>query len=145
MRFATLSLCAGVLAACCATGAWAQSTQAVKSAHDATLKAQAITYTLRDPGGATYGTAQLTTIGRTRTRILINFQGALAPGAVRLVRASDCPPNALHAATSAGTTLSRSGPISDTVVALPLGSLNTGNYAVRFRQANLREVCTQLH
>lgn len=140
-----MSLVAVTLAAVCAASASAQSAQAVKAAHDATLKAQAIVYTLRDPAGATYGTATLTTIGRTRSRIRIIFPAATIPSSVTLVRRADCPPSTLPATSASSMTLSPSGPVYDTVVAVPLTDLTSGNYALRFKQANSRQVCTQLH
>jgi hypothetical protein len=146
MCYATTFLAAIVLAACCVSGSLAQSAQAVQAAHDATLKAQAITYTLHDASGATYGTAQLTTIGRTRTRIHLNFTSATTPDSLQLVRAADCPTSSTtHGVSTSAMTLSRNGPISDTVVSLPIGSLSSGNYAVRFKQANMQTVCAQLH
>jgi hypothetical protein len=143
MRSVTVSMAVALLAAVAPAGVSAQSAQAVQAAHDATLKAKAITYSLRDANGTNYGTANLSIIGRTRSRIRLDFRGATTPSAVTLVRAADCRPS-MNPVASSATTLSRSGPIYDTVVSVPLDALSSGQYALRMQQANAQTVCTQL-
>lgn len=123
----------------------AQSAQAVKASHDATLRARAITYTLRDKNGAAFGNARLTTIGRTRSRIQLNFTGATTPRSVTLVRRADCRPSEVALTGGPATTLARNGPLYDSVVELPIGDLTSGNYALRVQQANQQATCAQLH
>jgi hypothetical protein len=144
MRNAVIVLTALLLTTGGLSQASAQSAQAVKAAHDATLKARAITYTLRDENGAAFGNARLTTIGRTRSRIQLNFTSATTPRSVTLVRRADCRPSTAVLTGGPAATLARNGPLYDSVVDVPMSDLTSGNYSLRVQQANRQAVCTQL-
>jgi opacity protein-like surface antigen len=124
--------------------ALAQSSTAVKAAHDATLAAQAVTYKLMT-GTAQSGTVTLQQIGRTRSRVTVRFN--TAPGAgtqLGLYRGSDCM-NPAGAAANVPIPLSlvNGSRISQTVVALPLTTLRSGNYMVAVRRATQTQQAAQ--
>jgi hypothetical protein len=128
---------------CSTAAALAQSSTAVKAAHDATLAAQAVTYKLMT-GTAQSGTVTLQQIGRTRSRVTVRFN--TAPGAgtrLGLYRGSDCA-NPAGAVANVPIPLSpvNGSHISQTVVAVPLTQLR-GNYMVAVRNATQTQQAAQ--
>jgi opacity protein-like surface antigen len=126
-----------------AAAALAQSSTAVKAAHDATLAAKAVTYKLMT-GTAQSGTVTLQQIGRTRSRITVRFNTAPAAGTrLGLYRGSDCTSPA-GAVSNVPIPLSpvNGSRTSQTIVALPLTKLR-GNYLVAVRNATQTQQAAQ--
>jgi hypothetical protein len=122
----------------------AQSTAAVRAAHDATLAAKAVTYKLMT-GGAQSGTVTLQQIGRVRSRITVRFNGVGNAGTqLGLYRGSDCV-SAAGVAANVPIPLSpvNGSQVSQTIVALPLAKLQSGNYMVAVRRATQQQQAAQ--
>ncbi len=142
-RIAALVVTAALLGASPAA-AFAQSSNAVQAAHDATLAAKALTYKLMT-GSAQSGTVTLQQIGRTRSRIVVRFRGANNTGTqLGLYRGNDCV-NAAGAMANVPIPLSpvNGSQISQTIVALPLAKLQSGNYMVAVRRATQQQQAAQ--
>jgi|GEM_PF-1568544 len=140
---ATVAVAAALLGAT-AAASLAQSPTAVKAAHDATLAAKAVTYKLMT-GSAQSGTVTLQRIGRTRSRITVRFSAAGNAGTqLGLYRGSDCV-NAAGAMANVPIPLSpvNGSQISQTIVALPLAKLRSGNYMVAVRNATQQQQAAQ--
>jgi hypothetical protein len=133
------------------TGGFAQSPAAVKAAHDATHKAQAVTFALLGRGGSgtNLGTVTLQRIGSTRSRIRIQLANPAAAGTrVTLHSGTDChDPRFANAARSLLLN-PFTGRVSETIVAVPLTNLQSGNYLVAVQNQTARrqlvDACTRL-
>ena len=133
-----------VLLGATAAASFAQSPAAVRAAHDATLAARAVTYKLMT-GPAQSGTVTLQQIGRTRSRIIVRFSTAGNAGTqLGLYRGSDCV-NPAGAMANVPVALSpvNGSQISQTIVALPLAKLRSGNYMVAVRNATQQQQAAQ--
>jgi hypothetical protein len=142
-RIADVAVTAALLGAT-AAAAYAQSPNAVEAAHDATLAAKAVTYKLMT-GSAQSGTVTLQQIGRTRSRITVRFSAASSTGTqLGLYRGSDCV-NPAGAISNVPIPLSpvNGSQISQTIVALPLAKLRSGNYMVAVRNATQQQQAAQ--
>lgn len=142
-RIVVTAVVAAAALSASAAAAVAQSSTAVKAAHDATLAAKAVTYKLMT-GTAQSGTVTLQQIGRTRSRVTVRFNTAPAAGTqLGLYRGSDCV-NPAGAMANVPIPLSpvNGGQISQTIVALPLTKLR-GNYMVAVRNATQTQQAAQ--
>ncbi len=122
----------------------ALSPNPVEAAHDATLAAKAVTYRLMN-GSAQSGTVTLQQIGRTHSRITVRFTTAGKAGTqLGLYRGSDCV-NAAGATGNVPIPLSpvNGSQISETIVALPIAKLRSGNYMVAVRNATQQQQAAQ--
>jgi hypothetical protein len=122
----------------------AQARNPVDAAHDATLAAKAVTYKLMS-GSAQSGTVTLQQIGRTRSRVIVRFSTAGNAGArLGLYRGSDCV-RASGAMANVPIPLNpvNGGQVSQTIVALPIEKLRSGNYMVGVRNATQQQQAAQ--
>jgi hypothetical protein len=127
-----------------AAASLAQSPNAAKAAHDATVAAKAVTFRLMT-GSAQSGTVALQQIGRTHSRITVRFSTAGNTGTqLGLYRGSDCV-NASGALANVPIPLSpvNGSQISQTIVALPIAKLRSGNYMVAVRNATQQQQAAQ--
>jgi hypothetical protein len=116
----------------------------VEAARDATRAAQAVTYKLMT-GSAQSGTVTLQQIGRTRSRITVRFStGGNTGTQLGLYRGSDCI-NPAGAMANVPIPLSpvNGSQVSQTIVALPLEKLRSGNYMVAVRNATQQQQAAQ--
>ncbi len=130
------------------TRAPAQSSTAARAAHDATVKAQTITYDLMR-NGTRIGSVRLYRIGSTRSRVRVELANP-ADNALKLalIPGSECTSNRTAAAASAiPLNPVNSSQISETMVNLPLTNLQ-GNYLVQAhnatQRAQLADACARL-
>jgi hypothetical protein len=122
----------------------AQARNPVEAAHDATLAAKAVTYKLMT-GSAQSGTVTLQQIGRTRSRVIVRFSTAGNAGArLGLYRGSDCV-SASGAIANVPIPLNpvNGSQVSQTIVALPIEKLRSGNYMVAVRNATQQQQAAQ--
>jgi hypothetical protein len=134
-------LVAALAATASASLAQSQSPTAVKAAHDATQEAKALTYRLDSPGGSHLGTVTLERIGSTRSRITVRLANPAAAGTrLTLHTGKQChDPAYTGAAPPTQVVLNPvSQQVSQTIVALPLDSLQSGNYLVDVQNATAR-------
>ncbi len=124
-----------------AGAAFADSPSAVKAAHDATLKAQAVTYALLGRGsGTNLGTVTLQRIGSTRSRIRVQLANPATAGTrVTLHSGTDCHDPHFAGASRSLLLNPFTGRVSETVVALPLNSLRSGDYLVAVQNQTARQ------
>jgi len=132
----------GAFAAAAATSSAATTSTAVKAAHDATQEAKAVTYQLRSQGGTNMGTVTLQRIGTTHSRITVHLANPAAAGTrLTLHSGRDChDPHVAAAAQSIPSIALNpvSQQVSQTVVAMPLSNLQSGNYLVNVQNATAR-------
>ena len=123
-----------------ASASLAQSPTAVKAAHDATREAQALTYHLDSPSGSHLGTVTLQRIGRTRSRIIVRLANPAAAGTrITLHSGKQCHEPVYTGAAPTQVVLNPvSQQVSQTIVALPLENLQSGNYLVDVQNATSR-------
>jgi hypothetical protein len=123
-----------------ASASLAQSPTAVKAAHDATREAQALTYHLDSPSGSHLGTVTLQRIGRTRSRIIVRLANPAAAGTrITLHSGKQCHEPVYTGAAPTQVVLNPvSQQVSQTIVALPLENLQSGNYLVDVQNATAR-------
>jgi hypothetical protein len=133
------------------TGALAQSPGAVKAARDATKKAQAVTFALLQRGGSAtnLGSVTLQKIGSTRSRIRVQLANPAAAGTrVTLHSGTDCHDPRFANARRSLLLNPFTGRVSETIVALPLTNLRSGNYLVAVQNQTARrqfvDACTRL-
>ncbi|HEY0381605.1 MAG TPA: hypothetical protein VGC72_05350 [Candidatus Elarobacter sp.] len=127
-----------------AAPSFAQTPNPVEAAHDATMAAKAVTYKLMT-GSAQSGTVTLQQIGRTRSRVTVRFSTAGNAGTqLGLYRGSDCV-NASGAMANVPIPLSpvNGSQISQTIVAVPIAALRSGNYMVAVRRATQQQQAAQ--
>jgi hypothetical protein len=138
-RPAVLTVLVAALAAT-ASASLAQSPTAVKAAHDATREAKAFTYRLDSPGGSHLGTVTLERIGSTHSRIIVRLANPAAAGTrITLHSGKQCHEPAYTGAAPTQVVLNPvSQQVSQTVVALPLENLQSGNYLVDVQNATAR-------
>lgn len=131
----------GLVAALAATASasLAQSPTAVKAARDATLEAKALTYRLDSASGTHVGTVTLQRIGSTRSRITVKLANPAAAG-TRITLHSGQQCHDPHVSGTANQVVLNpvSQQVSQTVVALPLENLQSGNYLVDVQNATAR-------
>jgi hypothetical protein len=136
-----------------AAGAQTPSAQAVRAAHDATARAQAVTYRLiLHGGGAAAGTVALYPIGATRTRVVVTVP-MTGLHRLTLYRGTDCYDSITRARALIALTpvnnAAVNAPPSSTIVNLPIGQLSSGNYVVDVRNATAQqtyaEACAHLN
>jgi hypothetical protein len=142
-RVVAAALTTALLASSAATSS-AQTPNPVEAARDATLAARAVTYKLMT-GSAQSGTVTLQQIGRTRSRITVRFKTAGNSGTqLGLYRGSDCV-SASGAAANVPIPLSpvNGSQVSQTIVALPIAKLRSGNYLVAIRNATQQQQAAQ--
>jgi len=112
------------------------SPQSARAARDATQAARQVTFSIAHHG---QGTVRLYTIGRTRTRVVLN----IPPGnyRVRMYPGSECSTNRMMAASAMSltpmNTAVANGQASQTIVALPIEKVSN-NYVVDVRNATDR-------
>jgi len=122
-----------------ATASPADTPTAVKAAHDATLAAKAVTYQLASRTGTNMGTVTLQRIGSTRSRITVHLANPAAAGTrVTLHSGRQCHDPHIAAAPAPITLNPISQQVSQTIVALPLSNLQSGNYMVDVQNATAR-------
>jgi len=135
-RYAVSSILAIACGLMVTAGAGVAATPtAVKAAHDATLQAKALTYQLESG----MGTVTLQRIGRTRTRVKVQLANPAAAGTrVTLHTGRQChEPNAAAPVTALALNPVNQQ-VSQTIVALPLEKLQSGNYLVDVQNATAR-------
>lgn len=140
-RPAVLTVLVAALAATATAGlAQTQSPTAVKAAQDATQQAQALTYRLDSPAGSHLGTVTLQRIGRTRSRIIVRLANPAAAGTrLTLHSGKQCHEPVYTGAAPTQVVLNPvSQQVSQTIVALPLENLQSGNYLVDVQNATAR-------
>jgi hypothetical protein len=130
-----LAVGVGVGALVTANAGFAATPTAVKAANDATAQAKALTYQIESG----MGTVTLQRIGRTRTRIRVQLANPAAAGTrITLHSGRQChEPHAAAPVTSLALN-PVSQQVSQTIVALPLESLQSGNYLVDVQNATAR-------
>ncbi len=117
----------------------AQSATAVKAARDATKEAKAFIYQLTSRGGTNMGTVTLQRIGSTRSRITVRLANpAVAGTRVTLHTGSQCHDPHVSGTANQVVLNPLSHQVSQTVVALPLTNLQSGNYMVDVQNATAR-------
>jgi hypothetical protein len=137
---ALAALIAALAATSGASFAQSQAPTAVKAAHDATQEAQALTYRLDSPSGSHLGTVTLQRIGRTRSRIIVRLANPAAAGTrITLHSGKQCHEPVYTGAAPTQVVLNPvSQQVSQTIVALPLENLQSGNYLVDVQNATSR-------
>lgn len=145
------ALAALVALAFCAAARAETPAQKAHAARLATEKARTVTLHQLH-GGDVFGTIQLQQIGRTRTAVILHFTGINAPRSViTLHQGADCndgryaalvPQIALNPVSSASQT-------SRTIVDLPMGKLESGDYLIDVRNATQQrqfaQACARLN
>jgi hypothetical protein len=117
----------------------ADTPAAVKAARDATLAAKAVTYRLASRQGTNMGSVTLERIGSTRSRITVRLANPAANGTrVTLHTGRQCHDPHVAAAPAPLALNPVSQQVSQTVVALPLSNLQSGNYMVDVQDATAR-------
>ncbi len=136
-RAALTALIAALVAT--ASASLAQSPTAIKAAHDATRHARAFIYELDSGSGAKFGTVTLQRIGSTRSRITVRLANPAAAGTrVTLHTGGQCHDARVNAAPHQVVLNPVSQQVSQTIVALPLANLQSGNYLVDVQNATAR-------
>ncbi|HEX3468976.1 MAG TPA: hypothetical protein VHT05_12935 [Candidatus Elarobacter sp.] len=135
MQRSTVSVIAAAALLASAGTTLAATPAGVKAAHDATRQAKAVTYRLE----AGMGTVTLQRIGTTRSRITVQLTNPAAAGTrVTLHSGRQChEAHAMAPATSLALN-PVSQQVSQTIVALPLEKLQSGNYLVDVQNATAR-------
>jgi hypothetical protein len=127
-------------AVCAAASSAAGTTTAGQAAHDATLKAKAVTYALLDrSSGGNLGTVTLQRIGSTRSRIRITLKNPASGTQAMLRSGRDCQDARVASAVSAIPLHTFSGTTSETIVNVPLTNLQSGNYLLNVQNATARQ------
>ena len=146
-----IALISAAAIALTASAAVAQSPSAQQAARDATRKAQAVTYALMERGGTgvSFGTVTLQKIGSTRSRIRVQLTTpAKSAPRVTLRTGKDCEEPRIANAPHNMLLNPFTGQISETVVALPLTNLTSGNYLLDVQSATARaqaiDACARL-
>jgi hypothetical protein len=117
----------------------AQSPTAVKAARDATRQAEALTYQLDSASGSHLGTVTLQRIGSTRSRITVKLANPAAAGTrITLYSGQQCHDPHVSGTANQVVLNPVSQQVSQTVVALPLENLQSGNYLVEVQNATAR-------
>lgn len=136
---ALLALVAALAVTATAAPAATPAPTAVKAAHDATREAKALTYQLMSRSGTSMGTVTLQRIGSTRSRITVRLANPAAAGTrITLHTGSQCHDPHVAAAAAPIVLNPVSQQVSQTVVALPLTNLQSGNYMVDVQNATAR-------
>lgn len=137
-RHVVLAALVAALAAT-ASASFAQSPTAVKAAHDATRQAKAFIYQLSSRTGTNLGTVTLQQIGSTRSRITVHLANPAAAGTrITLHTGRQCHDPHVNAAPNPVVLNPVSQQVSQTIVALPLSNLQSGNYLVDVQNATAR-------
>jgi len=138
-RVALTALIAALAATASASLAQSQSPTAIKAARDATRQAEALTYRLDSASGSHLGTVTLQRIGSTRSRITVRLLNPAAAG-TRITLHSGQQCHDPHVSGTANQVVLNpvSQQVSQTVVALPLENLQSGNYLIDVQNATAR-------
>lgn len=129
----SLALAGALLAS--AGAAFSATPTAIKAAHDATRQARDVTYRLESG----MGTVTLRRIGTTRSRITVRLANPAAAGTrVTLHTGRQCHERAAMAPATSLALNPVSQQVSQTIVALPLEKLQSGNYLVDVQNATAR-------